>query len=498
MEDEGFLLLGATSILHGQWPMADFFSYQPLSYFFLATFFKLFGNSVFTERLALMGLILINVWMIEYCALKLLPSAWAWMPAAVYAFAPGPWYKVFFISHLLLSLVTVLYLLERPSVARSVLLGFTAGLAAIGRVEASAVIVVLVVGFLVVYVWLGDDVRQTYAPNGLSRLSALLRLEGSFALGLVVPVVIVLMAYWGAGKLPLLLQHIGRYYNLPYNIGFVNAISGFASRFSLKDLFVSRSGEAWAYAIAMLTCAFSVWHHGLGILVREARSKQAFAGLAVAIFGVGSLGYTYFYVWNTRMLSSFAIVYINYIALLFLARQKLAASTAARVIGGVAVAVGFAMVFLYLKSFIFVQIYSGSYTTNVPGAMATVHVPVLKGIYIYAVQADDIIKIRKVAEQAPPGSYLVCMWGTAAIQYITGLPDPTYYRFFSTEFAPPGEQQRAIGDFERYHIPFVVVRKSLFSEAGRYLPQFMRYLIQTYRPVPLGNNFVLLERRPHG
>src|ERR1700737_1260235 len=137
LEDEGFLLLGATSILHGRWPMADFFSYQPLSYFFLAAVFKLFGNSVFTERFALMVLILVNVWMIAYCAAKLLPTAWAWMPGAVYAFAPAAWYKVFFITHLLFSLVAVLYRLERPGVARSLLLGFTAGLAAIGRVEAS-------------------------------------------------------------------------------------------------------------------------------------------------------------------------------------------------------------------------------------------------------------------------------------------------------------------------------------------------------------------------
>ena len=505
LDDEGYLLLNATSILHGQWPVADFFSYGPLSYFLLALFFKVLGNNVLTERVVLMALILLNVGLIHYCAKKLLPASWAWLAAAAYGFAPGPWYKVFFISHLLLSLAALLYFLEDPGPRRAFLFGFTGGVAAISRIEAGAVTVVLGVGLLGVCAWLDSGRGGGAGVNAVrGRLATVLRFEGGFFLGASIPIAIALAAYLAVGKLPHLLHNIVHYYNEFHYIGYVNAVPGETTVFSVKSLFAAPSVEMWVYAAAMAACLANLARYGLEILARGTTGRRAFIGFAIAAFGIGSMGYTYYYVWNSRMLSSFAIVYINYFALLFAAQAKVSAAGARS--GGlktaVPLAVGIAAAILYFKSFIIVQNYSGSYTTNLTGGMGTVDSPVLRGIHVYADQVNDILKMLEHTDTAPAGSYLVSMSEATTMGYLARLPNPTYYRLFLTEFAPPGEQARAIQTFEHYRIRYFVARRSQFLRGGNhssnldaYAPQIKAYLLAKYRIIPLGDNFVLLERK---
>src|SRR6266536_3575501 len=52
--DEGIILMGAERVLHGQVPYRDFFSfYTPGSFYLLAFWFKLFGDSFLAARASL-------------------------------------------------------------------------------------------------------------------------------------------------------------------------------------------------------------------------------------------------------------------------------------------------------------------------------------------------------------------------------------------------------------------------------------------------------------
>ncbi|HVC11881.1 MAG TPA: glycosyltransferase, partial [Burkholderiales bacterium] len=102
LDDEGFLLANAASVLHGGWPIADYYSYPPLSYWILALAFRAFGELVIVERVLLMCFLIVNVYLVFWIARRVLPLGWALFPAALYAAAPGPWYKLFFIFHFLL------------------------------------------------------------------------------------------------------------------------------------------------------------------------------------------------------------------------------------------------------------------------------------------------------------------------------------------------------------------------------------------------------------
>src|SRR5579864_8311548 len=51
--DEGIVLQGAERVLHGQVPYRDFFSfYTPGSFYFLALWFRIFGDSFIMARLS--------------------------------------------------------------------------------------------------------------------------------------------------------------------------------------------------------------------------------------------------------------------------------------------------------------------------------------------------------------------------------------------------------------------------------------------------------------
>jgi hypothetical protein len=502
LDDEGFLLLNAASVLNGQWPIADFFSYGPLSYVLLASFFKVLGNTVLTERIMLMTLLLLNVCLLYYCAKKLLPLSWAWIAPAVYAFAPGPWYKVFFITHLLVCLAALIYFLERPGTVPASLLGFTTGLAAIGRLEAGAEIAVVVGAFLIVQVWRGDYPDPLGSGFVRARLRAFCRIEAAFLLGMLVPIGVTLAAYAGVGKFLVLLHNIERYYNPQADARYLETVPGLVSAFSLARLFADRSLELWVYAVALLACVLNLARYSWAALARGAPASRTFVGLAVALFGLVSMEYTYYFVWNSRMLSSFAIVYINYLDLCSSAYQRFTGPGRGAAVKAAVATVGILAIIFYLKSFIVVQNYSGSYSTHVRGAMATVDdVPVLKGIHPYADQVGDITKMRGLLAGTPHSSRLVSMSEATTMGYISGLPNPTYYRLFLVEFAPSGERERAIRAFERCRIRYFVARRSQFlsggnhsSDLGAYAPEIKAYLLEKYRVIPLGNNFVLLER----
>lgn len=497
LDDEGFLLANASSILEGQWPMSDFFSYQPLSYFILAAFLQLFGDTVFSERLLLVMLLLVNVWLIYFCSIRILSPRWAWLPSAIYAFAPGPWYKVFFISHMLVSLAATLYFIEKPGVRRAFILGLTCGLAFISRVHSGELIFVVclfVIAAMAFWSHKGSAgfIRQT---------GWLLRQGAGFVGGAGLVVFLTGTAYWLNGKLPSLLANIAHYYDPGSITRFLATLSGRGAVFGFGKLFQPHALEMWVYAIAMLVCLINLIRYGKRLLAREETPTRATTGLTIALFGIASMGYTFFFVWNSRMLSSFAIVYINFFMLLSAVYFHVSTGVRYARFGKPVLIIGFLFMAVYLQSFIKVQNYSGSITTRIDGMVQMDH-PKLRGILVYPGQDETISRLSELTGGAAPGDHLIPMSEATTLGYLSGLSNPTYYRLFLSEFAPAGEEERAIAEFERLKIRYFVARRHQFlggpmvgSDLESYAPAIRAYLIENYNITELGPGFVLLERK---
>lgn len=502
LDDEGFLLANASAILRGHWPMADSFTYQPLSYFLLAFFFKLFGDGVFTERLMLMGLLLINIRLIYYCAIKLLPLRWALLPAAIYAFAPGPWYKVFFISHMLLSLAATLYFAERPDSLRAFIVGVSCGLAAISRIEAAALIAIVASATLYFAAWQTVPSKHVSRVKLISWIKTGMKYHLLFLVGMTLIVFMAIAAYWLNGKLPSLVANTLHYYNYFNTVSYVNLSSGRGSTFGMAKLFAPHSIEMWAYAIAMTACLINFVWFSIQLVARRNNDVRPLLGIVLAMFGVASMGYTYYFVWNSRMLSSFAIVYINYFILFALIYRSLSSQPAKIKLARLTAVLGSFLVVVYLQSFIKVQNYSGSFTTRMNTGMNQVANAKLKNIYVYPGQDTTINDLMTLTKDATTKDYLIPMSESTTLSYLSNLVNPTYYTLFLPEFAHIGEQERAIEQFEQLKIRYFVARRSQFlggpmigSDLTSYAPKIRAYLIEKYQIVPLGEGFVLLTRR---
>ncbi len=497
LDDEGFLLLNASSILKGQWPMADFFSYQPLSYFLLALFFKILGEGVITERIMLVALILANICLIHYCARRVLSPGWAWLPVAIYAFAPGPWYKVFFISHMLICLAALIHFIERPSSTTATSAGLLTGIALASRFPAGAVAAIITGPYLLFHIWHRHGAAATAKKAAWIRS---LLLPGCYLAGIAIVLAVTGLAYLWAGKLFLTMDRLGQYYVFQRSITYVNATAGIATTFHPARLIHGASLEMWVYAIGLICCIFNLIRYAARVLRNPKGDGESLFGLVIAAFGLGSMGYTYYYVWNSRILSSFAIVYINYFVVLRFLHERVRVKSAP-ISRHIAPAVGMLCIAACLNRFVAVQNYSGSYTTR-DAAMSTIDHPLLRGIHLYNEQVPEILSLMKHVRHASSSDYLVSGSEATTMSYLSGLSNPTYYRLFLAEFAREGEEARAIKEFDRRKIRFFVARRSQFVASGglgsnlqAYAPQMRSYLLHNYVINALGHGFVLLERK---
>jgi hypothetical protein len=498
LDDEGFLLLNASSVLKGQWPMADFFSYQPLSYFLLALFFKILGEGLLTERIMLLALILINICLIHYCARRVLYPGWAWIPAAIYAFAPGPWYKVFFISHMLACLAALICFIERKSPGIAIWVGLFTGFAVASRFSAGVVAAIITAPYFFFHVWRHN--RISPLGKGGASIQASLVLQAYYLAGIAIVLGATVLAYVSAGKLLLTMDRLGQYYVFQRSIAYVNATAGIAATFHPARLIHDASLEMWVYAIGLVCCIFNLIRYAGRALRNPTVELGSLFGLVIAAFGLGSMGYTYYYVWNSRILSSFAIVYINFFVILRFLYDCVSIRTAP-IWRWIAPAIGMLGIAACLNRFITVQNYSGSYTTRIAAMSMTQH-PLLRGIHVYNEQVPEILSLMKHVRHASPTDYLVSGSEATTMSYLSGLSNPTYYRLFLAEFAREGEEARAIKEFERRKIRFFVARRSQFVAGGglgsnlqAYAPRMRSYLLDHYVVNALGQGFVLLERK---
>jgi hypothetical protein len=492
LDDEGLLIGGAADILGGRYPLADFYSYQPWMYFSLAGFFRLFDTTLLVERLFLIVNLMAAGLCLLWLARQVLPPFLAMLPVLLYALAPGPWYKVFFIFHLLLIVFTIFVFDSRPQPQRAMLAGLAAGFALVSRVEAGLVGIVLFVGTLGLSV-----IADLYAPSRRNPRMVARHVANvtSYALSAAIPLAAFAAVYASVGKLHPLVDHL-RYYATTEPYENVVDLTGRTDAFSLSALFTHPALEHWFYGLSLLACltlflinVASFFRSGENAPVETRRL------IILAATSLASMGYTLFFVWNSRMLSSFAIVYVAEIALLFQLQRSFGAKHGHLL----PVAGGICLVFV-VHTFCKVNFYSGSIQMRVlaPGRS---NAPFLKGATIDASQAVAIDKLRAIATR-DPGATLVPMSEATTMGFLSGLPNPTYYRLFTVELFGRRRQETAIETIERHKIKYFVARSGQFiaggapaSDIDKFAPLMKKYLVSHYDIQSLSHTYVLLTRR---
>ncbi|HEU5018865.1 MAG TPA: hypothetical protein VFT69_12950 [Pseudolabrys sp.] len=491
LDDEGLLIGGAAAINAGKFPIADFYSYQPWMYFSLAGFFRLFGTTLITERVFLIVLLLASSLCVLWLARQVLPAGPSLIPAVFYAAAPGAWYKVFFIFHLLLVLATLFLFNARPRPARAFLAGLAAGFALVSRAEAATIAVALFAGALGLVMI--SDVRVAGRKWGALVGRHLANIV-SYAAGCLLPVAIFAEVYWAAGKLDALLTHL-KYTATPIPYEQVITLSGRADVFSPSSLLSNPQLTQWFYGASLIACLAFFLVNLIAFFRGAGARADVRRKLILAAAALGSMSYTFFFVWNSRMLSSFAIVYLAEIALLYQVGTLLAQRSK-----GLPVAVGSVLLALVVHAFCATNFYSGSITMRVLTPGHSTH-PFLKGMTVDAGQVRSIDMLKKIAD-ADPGAYLVPMSEATTMGFLSGLTNPTYYTIFTIGLFGKERQEKAIDTFERLKIKYFVGRSGEFfahgapaSDLSAYAPLVRAYLVSHYDIRRLGDSYVLLTRR---
>ena len=177
MTDEGALFMGASRIVDGQVPYRDFHHfYGPGRFYLLAGLFELFDRSVLVMRSMLAAMRVLTVVLTFLVGARLVPIAYALVPAGVVLLIPGPWFKTFTPLAGLLSMWLTLRYLEKPGRHRAALCGLVTGTMILFRQDAG--LLGLALALLAVAAAPAGD------GGGLRRGERLVRLERLALLGL--------------------------------------------------------------------------------------------------------------------------------------------------------------------------------------------------------------------------------------------------------------------------------------------------------------------------
>ena len=492
LDDEGFFIGGASEIIHsGHFPVADFMSYPPWMYFSLGEFLHLFGETLLVERALLIVHLLINIVCLLWLSPKMLPPLAGLIPVIFYAAAPGAWYRVFFVFSIIIVTVALVFFNDRPSLRRALLLG-------------------LVTGFAAIRAWKLRLFRSWYLRARLPYLRF----------------VIFAPAKDRHHRVAIYRKRRGlsRWYgHCTHCCGHSVCRDRQASRAdrecdSLCEPLHLREGCCRARSrrhVQALAALLTSDARTMGVCRRHGGLRRAdyqrcatfksepqhFVSprrkILLGAMAIASMGETFFFVWNSRMLSTFAIVTLAVIILLYDMIGRLGSLRRMAVFAG-----GCAIVTLVIVNFSkTVDYYSGSIYVFQPCIRyRPTIVPFLKGAMVWQPQADTIDQLNRIAQEHPDAT-LVPMTYCTTLGYLSGLRNPTYYRLFTG--ADPGKEgeEAAIKTFERYRITYFVARRGTFfaqddpgAKQMAVLPLVKNYLLSHYDIRLLGENYVILVR----
>jgi tetratricopeptide (TPR) repeat protein len=130
LNDDGWWLQAVLRMRDGEVLYRDVWVfYAPLAYHAIEWLFALTGPSMLAARTLFAALIVASVVMTYRVARRFAPPSFAWIPAAAYGLAPGPWHKAYYGTCTIAILLCLARALEAPRLTRFAALGLMAGLA---------------------------------------------------------------------------------------------------------------------------------------------------------------------------------------------------------------------------------------------------------------------------------------------------------------------------------------------------------------------------------
>lgn len=194
MNDDGWWLQAALRMRGGEILYRDIWVfYAPLFYHVVDWLFAITGPSMLAGR-ALLAVCIAASAAMTYCvARRFVPPAWAWIPAATYAVAPGPWHKAYYGTCVVAILLCVARALERATALRFGALGVVVGLALATRQDLG------LVGLAVALAIAGAP--ALLVPAAERSLAAAARRALLVLAGVALPIVPILAYYASAGAL---------------------------------------------------------------------------------------------------------------------------------------------------------------------------------------------------------------------------------------------------------------------------------------------------------
>ncbi len=488
--DEGYIVDGGERVLRGQWPVSDFMSYPPGSYFLLALFFKIFGASLLVSRFLEMTFLIVNGLLAFYIGKRLMPEKWALLPPFVLIAFPGFWHKAVLAFSLLLPLSMLLRFLERKTMTGILYMGWAVGLAMVFRIEAALFSLITILSSLFCYHLWRDGVLSVNRESMASFLKEFI-LCGLAVLSILTP---VLMFYYYQSDLVRFFHSLREGYgssNISWVSGFfekpslLSAITKFRIG-SLKNLFFFLTLALYLFILRRVVVHFFI-----------EKRKDFPLLLPVLILGVVSLIYSYIAFSKAHLLQIAATSYILFTFLLYSLWQR----------KGLKSTIGLVILILFLTLHVLDSFKWGAHFAS--GSISRLYYIRKEGarllsspqakIYVGKKEFDTLDGLIQFFENRQ--GYLLPIHFESMVNFLTGLENPTRH----TIITPPllqgmAKQKEVIDDIERFKIKYLLIHRMNWVEEGSfrfrdYAPFVHEFVLRHYQLEKEVGDYLIYSRQ---
>jgi hypothetical protein len=491
--DDGWLLQPVLRMRAGEILYRDVWTfYAPGIYHLIDGLFALTGPSLVAAR-TLFAAMVVGAAVLAYrVARRLAPPHLAWLPAAVYVLAPGPWHKAYYGLCTVAGFLLLARALERPSLRRAVALGALAGVTLVTRQDLGVLQLGLLLGAVGVPAL--RPARFDLVPAG--RWSRVARWSLAALGAAALPAAVTAVWYGVHGALPALLEATGS-----RALAQVGAHPPMLGRMLAPATFAEApEGRAVGVILLLPLALYALLGTALvGRLRRDGLGRETALRGAILAYACATLSEAYRPLLLLRFLQSALPFYLLIVAGASDLEGWLRARPgrgAAAIPAAAAVAGGAALVALVVFGLPRVKppLYTGS------ARMLRYHVPVeIVGDCILEApaEAEEIRLVRGFFEHVPRGEPVLAVPTLPLYNVLLGRPNPTAFladhptgNFVMSAERKRIEARRLLASPAR----FVIAEQRWYARGGTPRDPFRATLLLAFHPVRGYGSVLILER----